>query len=292
MRFAFALLLMLAQSAWAAPSLRLTTPWRGDAYANVEVVGAGQGEHVLNGRGVAMPTRWPGGRTVVLPLLVGPGAAEPPLTLELDGAAVRLDVGDLPDVSAEQRPIVGVIDERTYAATAGWRPGRPWAERVAVAVLAGAFVVIAATLAWLVRRPGLRVSALAGLSLVACVAVIVHNRTRPPLAVREATIHAGDVADRWLFLSAPASLPEPATPRVAIVGETRPVAFSRSHLEMLSPTLACDADGTPLFVTLTLAAGTQAAVLQRTPAAVPVGLPPPWAGPLVRRLYPAESQRR
>ena len=276
MRLSFALVLLVFVSvADAAPRVAIRGAMEPDQYAAVAVEGAGAGEHELAGANV-MPVQWPGGADVVLPVLVYPGATP---VLTLDGDAITAEFGEPAGFDwSRDAPAVGAVDERPYLSIAAWRPGRPWAERVTVAVAGLTFAAVVGLVLWLVRRPKARLVTLVGLSTLATSAVVAWDRFRPPLAVRRVSIDG----DRWLFLANPTPAPQPA--RVAFVGDTRPVAFSRRHLDSLSPTLICDAAGRPVELRLTLPPNVRAAVVQRTGDGE-TDPPPDWARPLVRRVY-------
>ena len=283
---AILMLLACASRAGAAPRVVIEGQVRTGEYAAVVVEGARPGQHELAGENV-MPVRWPGGAKVVLPVLAYPGGgAAGDAAFTLDGRPVAPELGD-----ADRRwpwvadgPALGVIDARAYAATAGWRPGRPLAERLSVVAAATAFVGLVAAALRLVDRPGRRLVALLSISLAATAGVLAWDRLRPALAVRQCEVAYDGGVDSWYFAACPASADGPQTLRVAVVGETRPVAFSRRHLELLKPTLTCDAAGRPVELTLTLPPGTQAAVVQRLGGHA--SLPPPlWARPLVRAVY-------
>ena len=277
------LVLGVAGSSAEAARLRLEGPWQPGQFAAVEVDAAGAGPHVLAGENV-MPVQWPGGTRVTLPVLVYSGTSAVRLTL--DGRPVTLETAAegkaiLPDAGG---PAVGLIDPRPYAATAGWRPGRPPTERRLFAIGAVAFAVLGAAALWLVRRPGRRLLVIAAVCVAATAGVLLWDRLRPALAIRRADVSFAGGVDRWYFAAGPQLLASPQTLRVAFVGQTRPVAFSRRHLDALSPTLLCDAAGRPLELRLSLGPGTQAAVVQRVGDG-PTTPPPDWARPLLRGVY-------
>lgn len=279
-------ILTVAASPSVAVTARLLGDWRPGEYAAVEVNVAGAGPHELGGENV-MPVRWPGGRKVVLPVLVYPnGGTAQDAKLTLDGRPVTLELGEADHAwpwSADGPP-VGVVDARAYAATVGWRPGRPLVERLTFAVAAVGFVGLVVVTLRLVRRPRRRLAALLSISLAATAGVLAWDRLRPTLAVRQCEVSVNHRVDFWYFAACPASADGPQSLRVAFVGETRPIAFSRHHLQTLSPTLLCDAAGRPVELTLTLPPGTQAATVQRLGghSSFP---PPTWARPLVRDIY-------
>ena len=260
----------------ASPRVTLRGEPQSERYAPVAVSGAGPGQHELAGANV-MPVQWPGGADVVLPVLVYPGATP---VLTLDGDAITAELGEPAGFDwSRDAPAVGAVDERPYLSIAAWRPGRPWAERVTVAVAGLTFAAVVGLVLWLVRRPKARLITLVGLSTLATSAVVAWDRFRPPLAVRRVSIDG----DRWLFLANPTPTTQPA--RVAFVGDTRPVAFSRRHLDSLSPTLICDAAGRPVELRLTLPPNVRAAVVQRTGDGAGDPPLPDWAQPLARRVY-------
>ena len=277
-----------------APLVRLLGDWRDGRYAAVEVVAAGPQTHVLAGDGV-MAVRWPGAKRAVLPVLVYPGAGPAEAArLTLDGRTVTLDLGGgeaadpFPWAADAGTAAVGVIDPRAYAATAGWRPGRPTRERATFAAAALLFACAVAATLGLVRRPKRR---------------LLGSRRwpsspRPAFGVGSGAADVGVAAvpaprgrgRRSLdFRRLPPSAASPQTLRVAFVGETRPIAFSPAHLRTLSPVLTCDAAGRPEELSMTLPPGVQAAVVQRV-ASGEGQTPPPWARPLVRSVYAVGRQ--
>ena len=186
------------------------------------------------------------------------------------GVAVAWDDGEGLRVLDPPGPALTAIEPWAYDAAQAWRPTRPPAERAAVVAVAAVVLALAVLLR---RRPAV------AFAVVICGAIglVAWRASRPPLAVRTATVGA----DRWHFVAAPDR--RDATPAVfAFVGHTLPIAFSPDHLARLSPTLSLDAAGRPATLAVNVPPGSTAAVVQR---GVPAddAEPPAWSRPLRRR---------
>lgn len=184
--------------------------------------------------------------------------------------------------AAPDREAFDLVLPEAFAPSLGWKPGRPWGDVVILTLLLGGLLA-AVTGATLLRlAPGRRLVVVGIVSLVIAGAAMVWAQVRPNVVTRIVDVPRAGGVDRWVFVKGP----EAVTARVAVDGLTRPVVYSRRHLEQLQPTLHLDETGRPGYWSLQLPAGGTGLVLQQVSGdADEAEADDPWADRLARDLY-------